>query len=176
MMSLVSQASFSDAHESLSIPLIAANIHRLIRPDQSQIWAVLRSDADEHRINYVLSSGFLGRLCLSGDIIDLSDERWEQALEAVRFYDEVKHIIRDGFTDVIETTVKDYSDPSGYQIVRRVLKDEALFVIHTFKEGSNPPAAVLLNGYQIKKRFGSETDADFRGQVIWAEKANAQGV
>ena len=101
MMALVSQASFSDAHEAISIPLIAANLHRLIRPEQSQIWAVLRKDADEHRINFVLTSGFLGRLCLSGDLADLAPERWQQALEAVRFYPQVRHIIRDGFTDVI---------------------------------------------------------------------------
>ena len=31
MMSLVSQASFSDAHEALSIPLNAANLHRLTK-------------------------------------------------------------------------------------------------------------------------------------------------
>ena len=39
MMNLCSQASFSDAHETPSIPLIAANMHRVIRPDQCQIWA-----------------------------------------------------------------------------------------------------------------------------------------
>ena len=43
MMELVSQASFSDAHETLAIPVIAANMHRVIQPAQSQIWAVLRA-------------------------------------------------------------------------------------------------------------------------------------
>ena len=170
MMSLVSQASFSDAHESLSIPLIAANLHRLIRPEQSQIWAVLRADADEHRINFVLTSAFLGRLCLSGDAADLPEARWQQALDAVALYAQVRHIIRDGFTDVIESTVKDYSSPKGYQIVRRTLGDEALLVVHTFEGGANPPVSTWTQGYQEIKRFGSPLDGDLRGAVIWCRK------
>ncbi len=170
MMQLVSQASFSDAHEALSIPLIAANLHRLIRPEQSQIWAVLRADADEHRIWFVLTAGFLGRLCLSGDIFSLAQARWQQALDAVGFYAQVRHIIRDGYTDVLESTVRDYSRPEGYQIVRRVLGEEALLVVHTFEKGANPPVAPHLSGFEVVRRLGSDTDADFRGQVILARK------
>ena len=170
MMALVSQASFSDAHEAISIPLIAANLHRLIRPEQSQIWAVLRKEADEHRINYVLSAGFLGRLCLSGDAADLAEERWAQALAAVDFYGAVKHIIRDGFTDVIETNVQDYSKPVGYQMVRRVLGEEALIVVHTFEGGANPPLEALTEGYREVRRFGSALDGDFRGAALLMRK------
>jgi alpha-galactosidase len=170
MMSLVSQASFSDAHEALSIPLVAANLHRLIRPEQSQIWAVLRADADEHRINFVLTSAFLGRLCLSGDAADLPQERWQQVLDAIALYAQVRHIIRDGFTDVIESTVQDYSRPRGYQIVRRVLGDEALLVVHTFEGGANPPVSAWTKGYKEIKRFGSPPDGELRGTVIWCRK------
>ena len=131
---------------------------------------MLRADADIHRINYVLTAGFLGRLCLSGDIIKLTDDMWAQALEAIRFYDEVKHIIRDGFTDILETNVKDYSKPAGYQAVRRVLGNEALLVLHTFKDGANPPVGAWTEGYSIIKRFGSSLDGDFRGEVLWCRK------
>jgi alpha-galactosidase len=34
-MGLTSMASFSDAHETRDIPVIAANLHRLIQPRQS---------------------------------------------------------------------------------------------------------------------------------------------
>ncbi len=170
MMALVSQASFSDAHEALSIPLIAANLHRLIRPEQSQIWAVLRADADEHRINFVLTSAFLGRLCLSGDVADLPQERWQQALDAITLYAQVRHIIRDGFTNAIESTVQDYSRPKGYQIVRRTLGDEALLIVHTFEGGANPPVSEWMAGYKVIKRFGSPLDGELRGSVIWCRK------
>ena len=36
-------ASFSDAHECDEIPIIAANMHRMILPRQSQIWAVVKA-------------------------------------------------------------------------------------------------------------------------------------
>lgn len=170
MMELCSQASFSDAHESTSIPIIAANLHRLIRPEQSQIWAVLRANADIHRINYLLTSAFLGRLCLSGEIFDLKEEAWAQALASVKFYDRIKYIIRDGKTTLIRTNVKDYSSPEGYQAVLRELDGRALLVVHTFGNGANPPICDILDGYKIVETFGSELDGDFRGKAFVLEK------
>ena len=51
-MELSSMASFSDAHECLSLPIIAANMHRVIKPSQSQIWAVMRKNDSDERIYY----------------------------------------------------------------------------------------------------------------------------
>lgn len=169
-MELCSQASFSDAHECTAIPLIAANLHRLIRPEQSQIWAVLRANADLHRINYLLTSSFLGRLCLSGEIFDLTDEQWQLALDGIEFYSEIKHIIKNGFTSVIRTDAVDYSDPCGYQAVLREYGDEALLIVHTFKNGANPPIEDQLIGYNIVKIFGSDLDGDFRGRAYLLKK------
>ena len=52
MMSMCSMASFSDAHECEEIPIIAANLHRVILPRQSQIWAVIRNSDSLKRIAY----------------------------------------------------------------------------------------------------------------------------
>jgi len=171
-MELASQASFSDAHECNSIPLIAANLHRLIRPEQSQIWAVLRANADTNRINYLLCAAFLGRLCLSGEIFDLSNEHWAQALEAIKLYGRVKHIIKNGFTSAIIATPKDYSKPEGYQAVLREYENEALLIVHTFENGANPDIDDLLSGWKIKETFGSELDGDFRAKLFVLEKAD----
>ena len=47
MLARTAMSSFSDAHELVEIPIIAANLHRLMLPRQSQIWAVLhRADSD----------------------------------------------------------------------------------------------------------------------------------
>ena len=170
MMELVSQASFSDAHEAKDIPLVAANLHRLIRPEQSQIWAVLRADADIKRINFVLTSGFLGRLCLSGEIFDLADDKWQQALKAIEFYKNVSHIIKNGFTSVIKTNVKDYLNPKGWQIVLREFGNEALLIVHTFENGANPPVEDFLKGWKIKDTFGSELNDDFCGKIFFLSK------
>lgn len=169
-MELCSQASFSDAHECASIPIIAANVQRMIKPSQSQIWAVLRAKDDIHRVNYSLTAGFLGRLCLSGEIFDIPDENWEITLKAVEFYNEIAPIIKDGFTSVIECNVEDYNDPEGYQIVLRKHEDKALMIVHTFKNGANPPVNKYLDGWKIEKEFGSSIDSDFRGKAYLLKK------
>ena len=169
MMELASMASFSDAHECKCIPIIAANLHRLIRPEQSQIWAVLRASDDIHRIRYSLCAGFLGRLCLSGDIFDVSDENWNEVLEAIAFYDKVKEIIRSGFTKVIRCKADSYGDPHGYQAVLRTLENKSLLVVHTFVNGGNPHISDLLFGQKIIGEWGSELSGDFRAKVFLLE-------
>ena len=170
MMELSSMASFSDAHECTSIPVIAANVQRLIRPEQSQIWAVLRKNDDIHRINFSLTAGFLGRLCLSGEVFDLKDDIWQNVLTAISFYDKIKDIIRNGKTTVIDCNVKDYSKPEGYQAVLREDSDRALLIVHTFENGKNPPYEKYLEGYDIADTFGSDLDGDFRGKALLLRK------
>jgi len=165
-MELCSQASFSDAHECTSIPIIAANVQRLIKPSQSQIWAVLRAGDDIHRTYYSLISGFLGRLCLSGEIFDLPEENWQTALDAVQFYDRIKHIIKDGYTSLIECTAEDYNNPEGYQLVLRELDNQAMFIVHTFKNGANPPYEKILKDWEITEEFGSSLQGDFRAKAF----------
>ncbi|MBR1440870.1 MAG: alpha-galactosidase, partial [Lachnospiraceae bacterium] len=76
-MELCSQASFSDAHEAKCLPIIAANVQRVIRREQRQIWAVMRLEDDDNLFFYFLCCTFLGRLGLSGDVYDLCDHQWE---------------------------------------------------------------------------------------------------
>ena len=59
-----SMASFSDAHECDKIPIIAANMHRMIPPRQSQIWAVLQKNHSLQNIYYRMTGTMLGRLCI----------------------------------------------------------------------------------------------------------------
>ena len=169
-MELCSQASFSDAHECTSIPIIAANVQRMIRPSQSQIWAVLRANDDMHRTYYSLVSGFLGRLCISGEIFDLPDENWQAALDSIKFYAEIKHIIKDGYTSVIQCSAEDYNEPEGYQIVLRELGEEALLIVHTFKNGANPNLEHIFSDWKIKQEFGSSLEGDFRAKAFLLKK------
>ena len=138
----------------------------MIRPEQSQIWAVLREKDDIHRINYSLTAGFLGRLCLSGEIFDLKDEYWNNVIDAITFYDKIKDIIKNGKTTIIESTARDYNNPTGYQAVLRKYDNKALLIIHTFKNGANPPIDKYLNSWNIADSFGSELDSDYRGKAF----------
>lgn len=57
-------ASFSDAHECDEIPIIAANMHRMILPRQSQIWAVVKAGQPLQKLYYQICSGLFGAALL----------------------------------------------------------------------------------------------------------------
>ena len=59
-LELACMASFSDAHECDEIPIIAANMHRMILPRQSQIWAVVRRGSRCKSCHYQSAADFWG--------------------------------------------------------------------------------------------------------------------
>ncbi|MEI6034746.1 MAG: glycoside hydrolase family 36 protein [Verrucomicrobiae bacterium] len=158
MFALTSMSSFSDAHECQEIPVIAANLHRLMLPRQSQIWAVLRSGESERRTTYSLAAGFLGRLCLSGDALQWSPHQREMVREAISFYRRVAPIICDGRSFRYGPDVTAYRHPEGWQCVLRVgTNGEILAVAHTFaKVGISQITIPLPAGsWRIDQQFGS---------------------
>lgn len=133
MMSITAMASFSDAHECEEIPIIAANLHRLILPRQSQIWSVIRKDDSLKRIAYSIINTFLGRMCLSGDVVELNKEQWELIDKGIEFYKSIAHIIRDGYSYKYGSKIRSERHPEGWQgILRLGSNNEALIVIHRF--------------------------------------------
>jgi alpha-galactosidase len=134
MIGLTAMSSFSDAHECREIPIIAANLQRLLLPRQSQVWAVLRAKADLRRTNYLLAGGFLGRLCLSGDFATLRPEQRELVVQAIALYKKAAPIIRRGCSTRHGPAVQSYRHAEGWQAVVRVghTGKQALVVTHTF--------------------------------------------
>lgn len=133
MMSVMSMASFSDAHECEEIPIIAANLHRVIHPTQSQIWAVIRQDDSLKRIAYSISNTFLGRMCISGDVTQLAPEKWNLIEQGISFYGKIKEIIKEGQSYRYGPKIKSARHPEGWQALLRVGKNkQAYVVIHVF--------------------------------------------
>ena len=133
MMSVMSMASFSDAHECEEIPIIAANLHRVIHPTQSQIWAVIRQDDSLKRIAYSISNTFLGRMCISGDVTQLAPEKWNLIEQGISFYGKIKDIIKEGQSYRYGRKIKSARHPEGWQALLRVGKNkQAYVVIHVF--------------------------------------------
>lgn len=144
MTAITSMSSFSDAHETRDIPLIAANLHRLILPRQSQIWAVLHASDTAQRLAYLLTSGFLGRLCLSGEIPALDEGQWALVKEAIGFYQLAAPVIARGKSRVYQAVGPSWQHPTGAQVVSRVSDggEMALVVMHSF-------GAPLPAGFQV---------------------------
>lgn len=138
LMSQMSMASFSDAHECAEIPIIAANLHRVIHPRQSQIWAVIRTNDTLKRIAYSVANTFLGRLCISGDVMELSEEQWKVLELGLEFYQEITPIIKEGQSYLYGSTINSTRHPQGWQMVIRAGRNgEAYVVLHIF-EGELP--------------------------------------
>ena len=156
LMGASDMASFSDAHECVEIPIIAAQLQRLILPGQSQIWAVLRAGDSLRRINYSLVNTFLGVMCLSGDVADLSGEQWTRVDEGIRFFKAVRGIIQDGVSAFHGQVSRSWRHPEGWQAVCRTAGRETLTVIHTF--GGEFPGQVSLpvSGSRILRVMDSE--------------------
>lgn len=160
-MNLTSMSSFSDAHETKDIPIIAANLHRMVLPRQSQIWVVLRKEDDVKRIQYSLANAFLGRMCLSGPIYALDDERIQIVKQAISLYRKVYKIIKEGRSYIYRSPIGSSLHATGWQIVIRESSDknEALVICHRFSEESDETISLsldFLEGYEIVDSFGCE--------------------
>lgn len=155
MLCLADVASFSDAHEEKEIPVIAANIHRLVPPGQSEIWAVLRKEDSLQRIAYSIISTYFGVMCLSGDVFDLSKEQWQMVECGMAFYKKLEHIISDGITYYYGTKQNSWRKLMGWQgIIRYDSKDrEALCIIHQFETREETIEIPVRGGYKIHTTY-----------------------
>lgn len=133
LMARMSMASFSDAHECEEIPVIAANLHRMIHPAQSQIWAVIRKTDSQKRIAYSIVNTFLGRMCISGDVTALQEKQWELIEKGMEFYKKISPIIRDGQSYLYGSLVKSLRHLTGWQaVIRRSKNGGAYVTLHMF--------------------------------------------
>lgn len=158
-MNLTSMSSFSDAHETKDIPIIAADLHNLVLPRKSQIWVVFRKDDDIRRIQYSLANAFLGRMCLSGPIYELNEERINVVKQAISLYRKVYKIIKEGRSFVYRSSMGATLHTSGWQIVFREANDkaEALVICHRFAEDCDEVINLpidFIDGYEIADSFG----------------------
>lgn len=165
MMGKCSMASFSDAHECEEIPIIAANLHRAILPRQSQIWAVIRNTDSLKRIAYSVANTFLGRMCLSGDVLELSESQWKVIEDGIAFYGKIEPIIRKGRTYRFGPDILSYRNPKGWQGVLRVGDNgEAFALFHSFYENQNEWMEISLPGsyeYKVDSIY-SDCDVEVR--------------
>ena len=178
MLARTAMASFSDAHELPEIPIIAANLHRLMLPRQSQIWAVLHPTDSLQRLAYSLAATFLGRMCLSGGIHDLAPAAWQLTRNAIALYQRAAPIIDRGTSRIHRDIGPSWRHPTGWQAVLRHTGDHALLVVHTFADAPEHITIPLAGKWQVLESFGHTTaslsgqtmvitpDGDFTGSVI----------
>ncbi|TAG78755.1 MAG: alpha-galactosidase [Betaproteobacteria bacterium] len=142
LMARCEMASFSDAHETTNVPILAAQLQRLILPRQCQIWAVLHAADTSDRLIYSLSATFYGRMCISGEVFDLSDAQMGIVKDAMDFYLAAAPTLKHGRSTLRDSGIGNRRQSTGWQSVARVSEDgdALLLVAHTF----NTPNATAL--------------------------------
>ncbi len=169
-----SMNSFSDAHECLSIPIIAANIGKIVPTRQNQVWSVLRQKDDKKRLYYSLCSNFIGRMCISGDVHLMSAEQLEVLKEGVSFYNELKELIFTGKQYVYRTTDKKYANPIGSQVVVRKNNNQMLVVGHAFNNRDNITVKMPKNA-TILREFGTNMFNVSKAELVFAPNEDLCG-
>lgn len=182
-------SSFSDAHETKSIPIIAANELNIIPANKNLIWCVVHPEYKIRELQYYLISSFLGRICLSGDIRNLSLKQWQAIDEGLQFYRNISGLINKDYTFRIGPNVLSYDHPAGYQIVgfsdQPDVEDSSRLVlfIHQFTGSKKQEIHFDLKNWNIVDTFGSQninvnnntitlSNDDFSALAIYMEHKN----
>lgn len=170
-MGLSSMASFSDAHECEEIPIIAANLHRAVLPRQSQIWAVIRQSDDIKRIAYSVINTFLGRMCISGDVTNLSPRQWDVIEKGIAFYRKISPVIKEGRSYRYGPEVACIRHPEGWQgVFRQNEEGDGYIVLHTFDGGFPEVIEMKLpegKNYIIEEVYSDgEVEVEIEGNLL----------
>lgn len=152
MMDITAMSSASDTHEGYEGAVVAANLHYLTPPRQNQIWCTLKPEYSKERFSHIISGGFLGRLCWSGLIAELSQEQLSHMFKAEDFYQKVSPIIKHGNSYIYRTDICSFYSPTGTQAVVRYSEDGklALVVCHSF-ENAKQLDIELKDNYILKE-------------------------
>ena len=156
MIALSAVSSFSDAHEAVEIPYIAANLHRLMLPAQSLIWSVLHKEDTLDRTIYSLAATFLGRMCLSGDIDKLNNEQKDVLSNCIEFYKKLDNLIINGSTHIYGNRGRNTRYPQGTQAVLRRTDNEILVVCHAFENPNDKIEIEIPDGFKICNTFNAK--------------------
>ncbi len=165
MLARTAMSSFSDAHELVEIPIIAANLHRLMLPRQSQIWAVLHAADSPQRIRYSLAATFLGRMCLSGGIEHLPDESWQLTRETIALYQKAAPVVKHGVSRRFGELGTSWRHPKGWQAVARSSGDLMLVTLHTFAAAPDEVSIPLHGQWELVEAF-SDGQATTSGDAL----------
>ncbi len=151
--------SFSDAHEGVEIPIIAANLQAILPSRKNLIWFCARADDSDDRITYGLCATFLGRVCLSGDIDLLSGAQARLIRKGLDFYRTLSPILEGAVWHRYGPAEQSYRHPEGWQSVVRYSADRqsALVVNHSFGNAPNAPVSIPLapGSWKIKAKYGT---------------------
>ena len=126
----------------MEIPLVAANVSRVIPARQMQIWAVLREGESVSRTVYSLCAAMMGRICLSGDVLHLGEERVRLIQEGLEFYQaESKTSCAMAASPSSTTRWSTTAPPKARQVYLKEYEGRKLVIVHFLESAERGLAA-----------------------------------
>lgn len=152
--------SFSDAHENPSGVNVAFNLHRFMQPRKMLIWATIRDEYTVEDVNFTVAKAMIGRYCLSGNLGTKPKEILDVIDDSLHFYEDIKHIIKDGTTTVIEDNeIKSYLKPVGSNYLIRESLDGNEKLVYAFAmDKPNAKFDIEVGDYAPVKVFNQPKD------------------
>jgi len=135
---------------------------------------VLRRSDSLPRLSYSLAATFLGRMCLSGEVLTLGGAEWRFVREAVAFYRDVAELIREGRFRCVRCAGESWQHLTGHQIATVLAPDGArmLVVWHRFAGEAEKMELTLPEGgrWRLARALGKpDACAKLHGErVVWA--------
>ncbi len=168
MIELATMSSFSDAHECVEIPIVGANVLRMVPARKNQIWVVLRPDDAIQRLEYGFAATFLGRMAVSGDLEALSPEQRDVMDRAQAFYVAAHEVIRDGQPRLLQDELgASYRYPEGRQTVtfHDPVSNRMLVIVHSFDQPPEQALSLELpeGTWKVTHTFGQQAPSVSNG-------------
>ena len=173
-LSLTDNQRFSETGEPVEYYVlldISASIRQTrfedIKASLTQFMNGLRETDSLKRIAYSVANTFLGRMCLSGDVTNLSPKQWDVIERGIAFYRRIAPVIKKGCTYIVSPQVRCIRHPEGWQGVVRVGENGGAYVlIHTFGGAYPETVGIRLPDGTPEKIAGIYSDAQTE---VWTE-------
>ncbi len=167
-----SMVSFSDAHEIAGGAIIAMDLHRIMQPRIMQIWASILPKLSLDDIYFTMAKSMLGRICLSGQLDNVPEEYLMVVKKGVDFYNNIKNVIKNGNTTLIDTDeATSILHPHGVIRLIRKLPDDSKKVCYIFSFDKDARSfSFKENGYKLTNVFTNAT-IDENENITFNKKA-----
>lgn len=169
-----SMVSFSDAHEIQGGVVIAMDLHRIMQPRIMQIWASILPKLSYDEVYFTIAKAMLGRICISGQLLNVDKEILAILKEGVTFYESIKDVIKKGTTILIDTDeISSVLNPRGVcRLVRKSLDDNKIICYaFSFKDDRKISFNEFTNGYKLSNLFsnvkvGKDNEISFKKDEV----------
>ena len=131
------------------------DLHRIMQPRIMQIWASILPKLSLDDIYFTMAKSMLGRICLSGQLDKVPEEYLMAVKEGVDFYNNIKDVIKNGNTTLIDTDeATSILHPHGVIRLVRKLPDDSKKVCYIFSFDKDARSfSFKENGYKLTNIF-----------------------